>query len=59
MFQKKRYMSTEKVWFRRAVLEVGTPVDIRWGIRWAHIYVDGKKLGKIFRSAAKEKFTKI
>lgn len=52
-------MSTERVYFGCDFLEVGVPVDIRWGIRWAHIYMDGEKLGKILRSAAKKKSIKI
>lgn len=59
MFHKKHCMSTDRVWLRKGILDPGVPVDIRWGLRWAHIYIDGKKLGKILRSAAKRMFTEI
>lgn len=59
MFQRKHCMSTEQVWFPYESIQPGTPVDIRWGIRWAHIYMNGEKLGKILRSAAKQKFIEL
>lgn len=57
--KNNHYMSTEKVWFTGGIIEPGTPVRIRWGIRWAHVYFYDEKLGKILRFAAKQKFVKI
>lgn len=59
---KKQYVSDEQIWLyynKYDYIPPKTKVNILWGIRWAHIYKDGKRLGKILRSAAKQKFIEI
>ena len=62
MFRRKSYKPTEFIYLAKMDGKIFPDVDIvqiRWGIRWAHIYMNGEKLGKILRSAAKQKFIEI
>lgn len=58
MFKEEVCITTRPIWFKKASVVAGTPVLIRWGIRWAHFYHNGKKLGKILKPVAKEKVEK-
>jgi len=60
VFQKKQCVTKDAIWFGQREIEPNTPLQVYWGLRWAHFYLtNGEKLGRVLKSAVKYRVVEI